>query len=98
MHTMLAGTVGTTEEGVGRLHAVTDNAAAAMRAGWRQRMDGALKAIEYVCLAAHTDFETFIIGIAAYLTGGWFVAKHVFLGLHLYLFSMIPFGGPPGPS
>jgi hypothetical protein len=48
--------------------AVTDDLAAAMGAGRRQRVDGALKRIERVRLAVHGDLERLVIIVAANFT------------------------------
>jgi hypothetical protein len=65
---VLAGAVGAAIEDTLCLHAVTNNPTAAVRAGWRQGLDGTLEAIEDMRLAAHPHFKTFIIHVAAYFT------------------------------
>jgi len=84
---MLAGAVGTAKEGIRRLHAVTDDAAAAMGTGGRQRVDGALEAVEHMRLAAHLQLETFVVDVAAHLTGGGLIPQHTFAFIHAGLFS-----------
>ncbi len=95
---MLAGTVRATIDGVRTLHAMPDDAAATMSAGGRQLMDGALEAVEYVCLATHVHLKTFVVRITAYFTSGHAVAEGIFICLHIYLISKIAFGELPGLS
>jgi hypothetical protein len=85
---MLAGAMCATIERISRFHAVTNNAAAAMGTGGRQGMDGALETIEYMRLTAHPYLKTLIVHVAAHFTGGRGVAKHVFLCVHICLFSL----------
>jgi hypothetical protein len=60
--------MGATIEDTLRLHAVTDNSAATMGAGWRQGMNGTLEAIENMRFPANPHFKTFVIHIATYFT------------------------------
>ena len=53
-----------------RFDAVPDDATSAMSARGRQGLDGTLKAVEDMCLSAHPHFKSFIVLIAAHLTGG----------------------------
>jgi hypothetical protein len=46
-------------------HAVTDDPAVAVRANWRQRVDGAFKAIENVTLAGNDNFKCFVVVVFA---------------------------------
>jgi hypothetical protein len=50
------------------LHSMTDDPTAAVRAGWRQCLDGTLKAIENMRLATHSHLKTLVIYVAAYFT------------------------------
>ena len=95
---MLAGTVSTTVQSIGRLHTVTDNAAATVRARGCKRMDRAFEAIEHMRLAAHLHFKTFIVAIATYFTCRCLAAEHVFTFIHVYLFSKSSYGERPVPS
>jgi hypothetical protein len=65
---MLAGTVSTAVKDTLRLHAMTDDPAATVRAGWRQCLDGTFEAIEDMRLTTHSHFKTFVIHIPAYFT------------------------------
>jgi hypothetical protein len=57
--------VGTTVESALRFHPVADDLAAAMRAGGRECMDGAFKAIKGVGLAGQPNFKGLVVVIAA---------------------------------
>ena len=65
---MLAGTVSTAIEYPVRFHAVTDNPAAAMGAGWRQGVDGTFETIEHMRLTIDPHFKTLIVHVSAYFT------------------------------
>jgi hypothetical protein len=69
MDTLLRGTMGTAIQSIPGLDAVPYDLAAAMGADRRQGVDRALETIEDMRLATHSDLETFIVGIAADLTG-----------------------------
>jgi hypothetical protein len=60
--------MGTAVKDAFRLHAMTDDAAAAMRAGWRQGMDRAFETIEDMRLTSNPHFKTFIVHIPTYFT------------------------------
>jgi hypothetical protein len=87
MDTMLGSTVSAAVQGIPGLHAVTDDLAAAMRAGRRQRVDGALEAVEYMGLTTHLDLKTFVVGVSADLTGRGLCTEHIFTFIHRNLFS-----------
>src|SRR5688572_6923945 len=57
-------------ERAGVLAAVADDAAAAVRAGRRQRMDGALEAVEGVGALAHHHLECLVVVVAAGVAAG----------------------------
>jgi hypothetical protein len=57
--------VGTTVESALCFQPVADDLATAMRAGGRQRMDGAVKAIKGVDLAGQPNFKGLVVVIAA---------------------------------
>lgn len=57
MLSRLVGAVGAAVNRVMHLHAMTDNAAVAVRAYRRQRMNRALEAIESMRLTIHDDLE-----------------------------------------
>jgi hypothetical protein len=65
---MLAGTMCTAVKDAIRLHAMTDDPAAAVRAGWRQCMDRTFKAIEDMRLTVDEHFKTFVVYVTAYFT------------------------------
>src|SRR6476469_8987715 len=52
-------------DGVAVLHAMADDAAAAMRADRRERGDGAFERVEHERAAAHGDLEALVIVVAA---------------------------------
>jgi hypothetical protein len=60
--------MGTAIKDAFRLHAVTDDPAAAMRAGWRQGVDRTFEAIEDMRLTSNPHFKTFIVHIPTYFT------------------------------
>lgn len=95
---MLASAVGAAIEGIRCLHAVTDDAAATMGTGGSQRVDGALKAVEYMSLAAHFHLETFVVNVAAHLTRRCLGSQYTFAFIHVRLFSMISCVERLGPS
>jgi hypothetical protein len=66
----LVGAVGATIKYSTCLDPVPDDAAPAVGAGWRQGLDGALKAVEYMCLASHAHFKSFVVLVAAHFTCG----------------------------
>jgi hypothetical protein len=68
MDSLLAGTMGTTVKDSLCLHAVTDDPTAAVRAGWRQCLNGTFKAIEDMGLTTHPHFKTLIVHVTAYFT------------------------------
>ena len=53
------------EDGVAVLNTVADDAAAAMRAGGRERLDRAFEAVEDHGAAAHGDLEALVVVVAA---------------------------------
>jgi hypothetical protein len=61
--------------------------AATVCTGRCERVDGALEAVKDMGLIPHAHFETFIIGVAADLTGRVLFTQHVFTFIHIYLFS-----------
>src|SRR5918999_6190497 len=61
------GTVRAAVHGAVRLDAVPDDLAAAVVAGRRDRMDGALEAVEHVGLAAASDLHRLVVLVAAHL-------------------------------
>src|SRR6266540_5905534 len=65
---MLTGTVGTAVKDTIRLHAVTDDPATAVRAGWCQCMDRTFKAIEDMRLTSDPHLKTFIVHIPTHFT------------------------------
>jgi hypothetical protein len=75
--------MGTAKEVIRCLHAMTNDAAAAMGTGGCQGVDGALEAVEYMRLAAHLHLKTFVIDVAAHLTRGGFVPQHAFTFIHM---------------
>jgi hypothetical protein len=50
------------------LHAMTNDTASTMRAGGRQRMDGAFETVENMRDTAHAYLKTLIVYVAAYFT------------------------------
>ncbi len=54
-----------TKERAARLHAMADDAAPAMAALRRQRVNCAFKAIEIMRNAVHHDFDRFVVFVAA---------------------------------
>jgi hypothetical protein len=44
---------------------MTNHAATALRAGWRKKLNGALKCVEYISLASHSNFENSVVLVAA---------------------------------
>src|SRR5688572_21642094 len=66
----LRGAVRAAEEGAGVLAAVADDAAAAVRAGRRQRVDGAFEAVEGVGAIAHHHLEGLVVIVAAGVAAG----------------------------
>ena len=48
-------------------HAMSDDAAAAMRTRWRQHLDRAFEAVESVRLAVYDDLERFVVVVPALL-------------------------------
>jgi hypothetical protein len=56
------------EDTVASLHAVPDHFAAAVGARRRQRVDGALEAIEDMCRAPDSYLERFVVVVSANLT------------------------------
>src|SRR4029078_10918827 len=50
---------------VAMLHAVADDAAAAMRADWRERRARAFQGVEHYGAAAHADLEALVVVVAA---------------------------------
>jgi len=57
--------VDATEDFSARFDAVTDNAAAAVRANRRQRVDCALEAVEGVTLSTHDHFKRLVVVVLA---------------------------------
>jgi hypothetical protein len=57
-----------TEEGALLLESVADNADAALRAGRRQRMNGAFEAVEGMSDPAHTHLERLVVIVPASFT------------------------------
>jgi len=49
-------------------HAMTDDSAAAVRAGWSHYLDRTFKAIENVAIAIRNHFEAFVIIISTKFT------------------------------
>ena len=64
----MLGAVDAAIDGVAMLHAVTDDAHAAMRADRRERGDGAFEGVEGERAAAHGDLEALVIIVAALRT------------------------------
>jgi hypothetical protein len=62
---LMLGAMHAAEDGVTMLHAMTDDAAAAMRADRREGGDGAFEAVEDERAAAHGDLEALVVVIAA---------------------------------
>ena len=90
---MLAGTVSAAIQCIDGFHAMTDNAAPAMGAGWRQCMDRALETIEHVGFPTHLDLETFIVSVTAHFTCRCRAAQGSFSFFHINLFhSFLLFG------
>jgi hypothetical protein len=65
---MLTGAMGTAVKDTIRLHTMTDDPATAVRAGWRQRVDCTLKAIEDMRLTSDPQLKTFIVHIPTHFT------------------------------
>ena len=69
MSAMLAGAVGTAEEDTVDFHAVTNDLTSTVRAFGRQCVDGTFETVEHMRFAIHSYFKTFIVFVAADLTG-----------------------------
>src|SRR5262245_50177455 len=67
-HAQCCGTLGAAVHPPPRLDPMADHTASAVGTGWREPMDGALEAIEYVALAAHRDLEGLVVVDPAHLT------------------------------
>src|SRR5829696_6737201 len=73
------------------------DAAGTMSTGGRQRVDGTLETVEYMCLATHTHFKTFVISIATHFACYFSVGPrhpHIFVFIHYlplscYFFSPV---------
>jgi hypothetical protein len=75
LYTVLAGTVGAAVElAVSRLHAMADDHAAAVGTFGRQRMDRALKAIEYMPLVPYHHGKRFVIFVSTDFTSGHLIS------------------------
>ena len=58
----------TAEDFTALFHAMADDSAAAMRAGWSHYLDRTFKAIENVAIAIRNHFEAFVIIISTKFT------------------------------
>jgi len=65
----MLGAVGAAEHRSPRFVAVPDNAAAAMSAFGRERVDGAFEAIEVMGNSIHENFQRFVVFIPAHFAG-----------------------------
>ena len=61
MHPFFGSATGAAEDFATRFNAVADNLASAVLANWRQRLDGALEAIEGVRLARSRHLERLVV-------------------------------------
>ena len=68
MDVMLVGTMGTAIEDPFGFHAVTNDAAPAVGAGGRKRMDGAFETVEYMRFTTHSHLKPFIVFVSAHIT------------------------------
>jgi hypothetical protein len=98
MDTVLAGTMSTAEQRIRALHAMTNDPAAAVRAGGGQRVDRALEAVEHVQFPTHPHFEAFVVCIATYLACGFLISEHTFRFVHNILFPVSSFVWRIAPS
>ena len=60
--------MGATENPAIRLYAVTDDAALAMSACWRESVDGAFEAVEDMSCSSGSHLERLVVVIPAHLT------------------------------
>jgi len=56
--------VGATEEPASNFHSMSNNFALAMFADWRDRLNRALEAVEYMAISSRYDLETFVVVIS----------------------------------
>jgi hypothetical protein len=56
--------VGTTEEPASNFHSMSNNFALAMFADWRDRLNRALEAVEYMAISSRYELETFVVVIS----------------------------------
>jgi hypothetical protein len=68
MDPVLAGTVSAAVKDTLRFHAMPDNPAVTMRAGWRQGMDRTFETVEDMRLTSDSHFKTFVVHIPTYFT------------------------------
>src|SRR5712692_2038460 len=71
LHAGDLGAMGAAEDAALLLHAVPDDAAAAMGAHRRKGLDGALEAVERVRGTSHRHLERLVVLVSAHLTGSW---------------------------
>jgi hypothetical protein len=86
----LAGAMSAAEKGAIRLHPMTDDAATTVIAGWRKRVDGALKAVKNMRLPILDNFKRLVIVVTTHITFCHDYSPFVLPNAHTTLSPILP--------